>query len=161
MYNTSNYKQITSLLSQSEELVKILLEQSIFPAMVEDFNDLKDKLSVAQVSTLTTDTNSAPSGKELNLRQVAYTLVNSYSFKEASNIKDLFYKVDGTNLIVGMVVSRPGILIGKGGQAFNKALEELKKDFMGEEWGFTDVQLELIENKFDYSQYHFEGIADY
>ena len=161
MYNTTNYKEIASLLSQSEELVKILLEQSIFLGMSEDFKALKDKLAKAQVSSLTTDTNSAPSGKELHLRNIAHTLVNSYSFKEASNIKDLFYKVDGTNLIVGMVVSRPGILIGVRGSAFQQALEELKKDFMGEEWGFTDVQLELIENRFDYSQYHFEGIDDY
>ncbi len=68
MYNTTNYKEITSLLSQTEELVKILLEQSTFPAMVEDFVELEDKLSAAQVSTLTTDIISSPSGKELRLR---------------------------------------------------------------------------------------------
>ncbi len=158
MYNTTNYKEITSLLSQTEELVKILLEQSTFPAMVEDFVELKDKLSAAQVSTLTTDIISSPSGKELRLREIASTLVNSYTYSEASNIKDLFYKVDGTNLRVGMISNRPGYLIGKGGQAFNRALDELKKEFVNENWGFTDLKLEIIENKFNFSDYHFESI---
>jgi len=55
MYNTINYKEIASLLSQSEELVKILLEQSIFPAMAEDFKELKDRLAKVKIEDLSFD----------------------------------------------------------------------------------------------------------
>lgn len=161
MYNTINYKEIASLLSQSEELVKILLEQSIFPGMVEDFKELKDKLAKAQVNSLKTDTISAPSGKDLPLREIGYTLVNGYSYREATDIQDLFFRVDDNILIVGMITQRPGMLIGKGGESFNKALAELKVEFMGDKWGFSDVKLEIIENKFWIGDYHFEGIGDY
>ena len=161
MYNTTNYKEIASLLSQSEELVKILLEQSIFPGMSGDFKVLKDKLAKAQVSSLTTDIISAPSGKDLPLREVGFTLVNSYSYDEASRIQDLFFRVDDTVLTVGMITERPGILIGVGGESFDKALAELKAEFMGDEWGFLDVQLEIVQNQFWIGSYHFEGIGDY
>ena len=161
MYNTTNYKEITSLLSQSEELVKILLEQSIFPAMVEDFNELRDKLAKAQVSSLTTDTISAPSGKELHLREVGFTLVNSYTYSVAANIQDLFFKVDDTILTIVRITQRPGLLIGGGGRSFDKALADLKGEFIGEKWGFSDVQLEIVENRFWIGNYHFEGIGDY
>lgn len=88
-------------------------------------------------------------------------MVNSYSYSEAQNIQDLFYQIDGSTLKVGMVTVRPGILIGKGGLAFNRALEELKKEFINDEWGFTDIKLEIIENKFSPSQYHYEDVEDY
>ena len=161
MYNTTNYKEIASLLSQSEELVKILLEQSIFPGMSEDFKVLKDKLAKAQVSSLTTDTISAPSGKDLPLREVAYTLVNSYTYSEATNIQDLFFRVDDTVLTVGMITQRPGLLIGGAGRIFDLALAELKGEFVSDKWGFSDVQLEIVENKFWIGNYHFSGIGDY
>ena len=161
MYNTTNYKEIASLLSQSEELVKILLEQSIFPAMAEDFKELKDKLAKAQVSSSTTDTISAPSGKDLPLKEVAFTLVNSYTYSEAADIQDLFFRVDDTVLTVVMITQRPGLLIGGGGRSFDKALTELKGEFMGDKWGLSDVKLEIIENKFWIGNYHFEGIEDY
>ena len=161
MYNTTNHKKIDSLLSKSEEIVKILLEKSIFPGMAEDLNELKAKLYDEQVISLTTDTTSSPSGKELHFKDVCFSLVNSYSYIEASNIQDVFYQIDGTNLRVAMVSNRLGLLIGKGGQAFNRVLEELKKEFISEKWGFSDVKLELIEQKFRFSDYHFEGIGDY
>ena len=161
MYNTTNYKEIASLLSQSEELVKILLEQSIFPAMAEDFKELKDKLAKAQVNSLTTDTISAPSGRDLPLKEVGFTLVNSYTYSEAADIQDLFFRVDDAVLTVVMITIRPGILIGKSGQSLDKALAELKKEFVSDKWGFSDVKLEIIENKFWIGNFHFEGIEDY
>lgn len=161
MYNTINYKEIASLLSQSEELVKILLDQSIFPAMAEDFKELKDKLSKAQVTSSTTDTISAPSGKDLPLREVGFALVNSYTYREATNIQDLFFRVDDTVLTIVMITQRPGLLIGGGGRSFDKALANLKGEFMDDKWGFSDVKLEIIENKFWIGNYHFEGIEDY
>ena len=161
MYNTTNYKEIASLLSQSEELIKILLEQSIFPGMVEDFKELKDRLAKAQVTSSTTDTISAPSGRDLPLKEVGFTLVNSYTYSEAADIQDLFFRVDDAVLTVVMITIRPGILIGKGGQSFDKALAELKAEFVSDKWGFSDVKLEIIENKFWIGNYHFEGIEDY
>ena len=161
MYNTTNYKEIASLLSQSEELIKILLEQSIFPGMVEDFKELKDKLAKAQVNSLTTDTISAPSGRDLPLKEVGFTLVNSYTYSEAADIQDLFFRVDDAVLTVVMITIRPGILIGKSGQSLDKALAELKAEFVSDKWGFSDVKLEIIENKFWIGNYHFEGIEDY
>jgi hypothetical protein len=60
-----------------------------------------------------------------------------------------------------MIIQRPGLLIGKGGQTYNKALSELKAEFMDDKWGFSDVQLEIVQNQFWIGDYHFEGIGDY
>lgn len=60
-----------------------------------------------------------------------------------------------------MITIRPGVLIGKAGQSLNKAVKELKEKFINDAWGFTDVKLDLIENKFRMFDYHFEGIEDY
>ena len=110
-----------------------------------------------QVTSSTTDTISAPSGKDLPLREVGFTLVNSYTYSEAANIQDLFFRVDDTVLTVVMITQRPGLLIGGGGRSFDKALVELKKEFVGDKLGFSDVKLEIIENKFWIGNYHFEG----
>jgi len=56
-----------------------------------------------------------------------------------------------------MITQRPGLLIGGGGRSFDKALVELKKEFVGDKLGFSDVKLEIIENKFWIGNYHFEG----
>lgn len=162
MFNTTNYQQINSLLSQSEEALKILTQElNLYPGVIEQLTELKDKLSKTQVNSLTTDNLCSPSGKELHLREISYVLVNAYTYVEAANIQDVFYQIDGTELAVGMITIRPGVLIGKAGQCFNKAVEELKEKFINDVWGFTDVKLELIENKFRMFDYHFEGIGDY
>ena len=145
MYNTINFQEIQEGLIAVVAACKTLLGCFTENIEANSLNTAIDKLIPAKVVSLVTNRYNS---KESNLlKDISYNIVAAYGDKIASLIQDVSYQIKDNILIISMITAYPALLIGEKGKDFDRVEQLLKKVFINKEDGFTDIQLNIIENR--------------
>lgn len=159
MYNTINFQKTQEGLIAVVATCKTLLGYFTENIEANNLNTVIDKLIPTRMISLTTEEYSTK--ENTLLRNISYCIVAAYGDKIASLIQDVSYQVKDNILIISMITAYPSLLIGEKGKDFDRVEQLLKKEFINKENGFTDIQLNIIENQWNAKNYMLSNLINY